>query len=60
MKSKGAIIVVVIVGILLLFASAYVVDETEQVVVTQFGRVIGVPKTSPGLYFKIPFIQNMQ
>jgi len=58
MKSKGAIIVVVIVGILILFASAYVVDETEQVVVTQFGRVIGVPKTSPGLYFKIPFIQN--
>ena len=58
MKSKGAIIVVVIVGILILFASAYVVDETEQVVVTQFGRVIGVPKTLPGLYFKIPFIQN--
>ena len=58
MKSKGFIIIVLIIGILLLFASAYVVDETEQVVVTQFGRVIGIPKMSPGLYFKIPFIQN--
>lgn len=58
MKSKGFIIVVIVAGVLLLFASAYVVDETEQVVVTQFGKVIGSPKTTPGLYFKIPFIQN--
>ncbi|MBW1698721.1 MAG: protease modulator HflC [Deltaproteobacteria bacterium] len=58
MKSKGIIIVVLVVGVLLLFASAYVVDETEQVIVTQFGKVVGSPKQSPGLYFKIPFIQN--
>ena len=58
MKSKGFIVALLIVGILLVFASAYVVDETEQVVVTQFGRVIGEPKKTPGLYFKIPFIQQ--
>ena len=58
MKIKGALIALVIVGILLIFSSAYVVDETEQVVVTQFGRVIGQPKNAPGLYFRIPFIQN--
>ena len=34
------------------------VDETEQVVVTQFGRVVGSPKTEAGLYFKVPFIQK--
>ncbi len=58
MKSKGFIIIIIVVGVLLLFASAYVVDETEQVVVTQFGKVIGSPKTTPGLYFRVPFIQN--
>ena len=58
MKLKGVIIALAIVGILLMFASAYVVDETEQVVVTQFGKVIGQPKNEPGLYFRIPFIQN--
>ena len=44
--------------LLLLFVCAYTVDETEQVVITQFGRIIGQPKTSPGLRFKIPFLQN--
>ena len=58
MKSKGLIIIAGIIVIFLLFTAAYTVDETEQVVVTQFGRVIGIPKTLPGLYFKLPFIQN--
>jgi len=58
MKSKGIIIIIAAIACLLVFASAYVVDETEQVVVTQFGKVIGKPKQVPGLYFKIPFIQN--
>ena len=58
MKIKGVVIALVIIGILLIFSSAYVVDETEQVVVTQFGRVIGEPITTPGLNFRVPFIQN--
>ncbi|MBW2738417.1 MAG: protease modulator HflC [Deltaproteobacteria bacterium] len=58
MKSKGFIIIIAVIAGLLLFASAYVVDETEQVVVTQFGKVIGKTKHTPGLYFKIPFIQQ--
>ena len=44
--------------IVLVFASAYVVDETEQVVITQFGKVVDKPVTTPGLNFKIPFIQK--
>ncbi|MDO9567528.1 MAG: protease modulator HflC [Candidatus Desulfaltia sp.] len=59
MKSKGIILIVAaITFFLVVFASAYAVDETEQVVVTQFGKVVGVPKTEPGLYFKVPFIQH--
>jgi membrane protease subunit HflC len=35
-----------------------VVNETQQVVVTQFGRVVGEPITDPGLHFKVPFVQK--
>ena len=58
MKTKGIIIAVIVVVGLFLFTAAYVVDETEQVVVTQFGKVVGEPKTEPGLYFKLPVIQQ--
>ncbi|MFQ5483828.1 MAG: protease modulator HflC [Desulfobacterales bacterium] len=58
MKSKTIIIIAVIIAVFLIFTSAYTVDETEQVVITQFGKVVGSPKTTPGLYFKVPFIQN--
>ena len=57
MKSKLVMLVVAVVAILFVFTAAYVVDETEQVVVTQFGKVVGKPKKESGLYFKIPFIQ---
>ncbi|MFO7962871.1 MAG: acetyl-CoA carboxylase biotin carboxylase subunit, partial [Desulfobacterales bacterium] len=59
MKSKSMYILIAVAAIfIILYASAFVVDETEQVVVTQFGKVVGDAKTEPGLYFKIPFIQN--
>jgi membrane protease subunit HflC len=59
MKLTGPIILIVllVVGVVV-YQSAYIVNETEQVVVTQFGRIIGSPVTSPGLKFKVPFIQN--
>jgi membrane protease subunit HflC len=56
-KSKSLIIALVIIGFIL-YSAAYVVDETEQVVITQFGKSIGDPKMEPGLYFKIPMIQQ--
>ena len=60
MKSKGIILIVAAIAFFLVaFASAYTVDETRQVIVTQFGKVVGDPKTDPGLYFKIPFIQQV-
>lgn len=57
MKGKGLLILVAIV-LIAVYSSAYVVDETEQVVLTQFGRAVGEAKTAPGLYFKIPGIQQ--
>jgi membrane protease subunit HflC len=59
MKNKGLIIIVVlVVAAVLIYNAAYIIDETQQVVVTQFGRIIGEPKMDPGLKFKIPFIQH--
>ena len=34
------------------------VDETQQVVITQFGKAVGDPVTEPGLHFKVPFLQK--
>ena len=51
-----------IVGVILLFVlgqSIYTVSETEQVVITQFGDPVGDAVVSPGLNFKIPFIQRI-
>ncbi len=50
----GAIIILLIA----LFSGAYIVGETEQVVITQFGKSIGKPKVTAGLYFKIPIVQQ--
>jgi membrane protease subunit HflC len=43
---------------MIVYASAYVVDETEQVVITRFGKIIGDAKTTPGLKLKVPFIDQ--
>lgn len=59
MKSKNIILIsIAVIALLLAFSSAYTVDETRQVVVTQFGKVVGEPKLDAGLYFKVPFIQH--
>ena len=55
---KTIVLIAAAAVIVLVFASAYVVDETEQVVITQFGKVVDKPVTTPGLNFKIPFIQK--
>ncbi len=55
---KGVIFGVLIIIIFFLLGAMYVVDETEQVVLTQFGKALGKPKTDPGLYFKLPIIQH--
>ena len=46
-----------------IFGCAYTVDQTEQVVLTQFGRPIGTPinagaDAGAGLHFKLPFVQT--
>ena len=52
------VIVLLAGAMLLLGGPLYVVDETEQVIITQFGKPIGSAISTPGLHFKVPFIQK--
>ncbi len=58
-KSRILGLVAGFLGLILLLSSAYTVDETEQVIVLQFGKVKKTI-TSAGLYFKLPFIQDVR
>jgi membrane protease subunit HflC len=58
MKLKGIIVVALIAAAVVVYESAFIVGETEQVVITQFGRIVRDPILSPGLKFKIPFIEK--
>jgi modulator of FtsH protease HflC len=63
--SLPAIIFFGLIGIIVLSSSAYVIDETEQVIITEFGKPVGTPINSDpnvkeaGLHFKKPFIQTV-
>ncbi len=50
--------VLVILALIIITQSLFVVQETEQVVVTRFGDVRSV-HTSPGLYLKAPFVDTV-
>ena len=53
-----AIAILVILGVVVLRSTLYTVDETKQVIITQFGRPMGEPIKAAGLHFKTPFIQK--
>ena len=60
MKSASLFLVAVVVigGLLVVGGAFYVVNEAQQVVLTQFGKPVGEPVTTPGLKFKIPVLQK--
>jgi len=51
---------IILLSVVLIAANSfYVVNEKEQVVVTQFGKPVGNPSVKAGLYFKLPVIQTV-
>lgn len=60
MNKKIIYLVVVAVAVIAFFSSAFIIDETKQAIVTQFGKPVGEPINQPGLHFKIPLIQKVQ
>lgn len=54
---RGAVVVLIALAILG-FSSVFVIDETEQAIVTQFGQYRW-SAVEPGLHFKTPFVQDV-
>ena len=50
---------VAVLAMLFFYTAAYTVRETEQVIITQFGKPVGEPVTTAGLKFKVPFVQTV-
>ncbi len=48
----------ILLAILTAGGAFFIVDETEQVVITQFGKPVGESITTAGLKIKMPFLQN--
>lgn len=57
-KIKISLLVVLAVAVAVLSSSVYVLKQTDQAIVLQFGDPVRVVQ-EPGLKFKIPFIQNV-
>jgi membrane protease subunit HflC len=51
--------VVALLALIVVAGAAYTVTETHQVIITQFGKPVGDPITRAGLYFKLPFAQEV-
>ena len=59
MKSIGNILIVAVILLVLASLSFFVVDQRQSALVFQLGEVVST-KTEPGLYFKIPLVQNVR
>jgi membrane protease subunit HflC len=61
MNKLVAVVGVVVVAVLMTVGGAfYQVDETDLVIITQFGEPVGDAITTPGLKVKAPFIQRVR
>jgi membrane protease subunit HflC len=58
-KNIGSLLAGLLVVLVILSASMYTVDQRQNAMVFQLGEVVSV-KTAPGLYFKLPLVQNVR
>lgn len=59
MRNLGNVLAAVLGLLILLALSLYTVEQRQGAVVFQLGEVVSV-KTEPGLYFKVPLVQNVR
>ena len=60
MITRIVIGVVGLLALIVILSGFYVVNETQQAIITQFGKPVGEPISEPGLKFKTPLIQKVQ
>jgi membrane protease subunit HflC len=58
-KNIGNMLIVLAAALILLSMSMFVVDQRQNAIVFQLGEIVSV-KTEPGLYFKVPLMQNVR
>ncbi len=58
-KKIGNVLIAAAVALILLSMSMFVVDQRQNTIVFQLGEIVRVI-TKPGLYFKIPLLQNVR
>ena len=51
--------IIALLVLAVLSSALYTIKENEQVVVTQFGKPVGRPISTPGLKIKVPFVQDV-
>ncbi len=60
MRTRHLVLMAVLgIGACTSTSALYTVNEVEQVIITQFGKPVGVPITTAGLKVKVPFIQEV-
>ncbi|TVQ15530.1 MAG: protease modulator HflC [Balneolaceae bacterium] len=60
MNNKTIILIVAAAFVAVLgFNTIFILDETQQAIVTQFGKPVGEPRTEPGINIKTPFLQRV-
>lgn len=59
MTRVAVLAVVAFIAFIVLSSALFTVKETEQVVLTQFGKPVGKPIKTPGLKLKMPFVQDV-
>ncbi len=58
MKREYVLLAILAVVLVVIMDGTYVLNETQQAIITQFGDPRGEPITDPGLHFKLPFVQK--
>lgn len=58
-KRIAVIIVFAVIALIILGNTFFAISESEQAIITQFGKPIGGAITEAGLHVKIPFIQTL-
>ncbi len=58
-KTHIILILIILLAIIVVFNAFYIIDERQQVIITQFGKPIGESIQAAGLHVKIPFFQKV-
>lgn len=57
--TRGLAAVLAVLALLALASAGFIVNESEQVILTRFGKPIGPPVTAPGFHLKMPFVTDV-